>query len=55
MGRKMEKTRKEPPEQVCLRLPAALKEELMREAYAQGLSFNKYVLTIICTRHQRQP
>ena len=34
-------------EQITLRIPAALKEQLHREAQEMGVSFNAYVLMLI--------
>jgi predicted HicB family RNase H-like nuclease len=34
-------------EQTTIRLPASLKEALMREAQEKGISFNAYVLLLI--------
>lgn len=34
-------------EQTTIRLPLKLKEELMREAYGKGMSFNDYILSLI--------
>lgn len=34
-------------EQISLRLPAQLKEELVKEAYKYGYSFNEYLLILI--------
>ena len=39
-------------EQTTLRLPQALKEELMREAVERGQSFNDYLLSVIHQRDQ---
>lgn len=38
---------KKEKEQVSLRLPAQLKEELIKEAYKLGYSFNEYLLILI--------
>jgi predicted HicB family RNase H-like nuclease len=42
-------------EQTTLRLPAELKEDLMREAQELGYSFNEYVLLLIHRARRYQP
>ncbi len=36
---------------VLIRLPVSLKEELAREAKTEGVSFNQYVLYLLSSRH----
>lgn len=46
---------KQEKEQTTIRLPAELKEELMKEAQNLGYSFNEYLIVLICTARQCRP
>jgi len=49
--------KEKPPyrEATTLRMPVELKQELQREADRKGMSFNAYVITLICKAREHQP